>query len=59
MKVEKLSLFQNLTEDEIKRSLLCSKAFVKTYGKDEYVFRQEDTPEHLYFVLEGKWSLAR
>lgn len=59
MKVEKLSLFQNLTEDEIKRSLICSKAYVRTYGKDEYVFRQEDTPEHLYFILSGEVELGQ
>ena len=59
MNVEKLSLFQGLTEDEIKRSLTCSRAFVKTYGKDEYVFRQEDTPEHLYFILNGEVELGQ
>lgn len=54
MKIEKISLFQDLTPDEVKRSLICSKAYVRTYKKGGYIFRQGDVPEYLYFVLDGE-----
>lgn len=53
MKLEQLQIFHNLTEDEMQKSLICSQAVVQKYQKNEYIFRQGDRPEKLYFLLNG------
>ena len=53
MKLEQLQIFHNLTEDEMQKSLVCSQAVVQKYQKNEYIFRQGDRPEKLYFLLNG------
>ena len=40
MKLQQLQIFQNLTEEELEKSLVCSQAVVKKYPKDTYIFRQ-------------------
>lgn len=59
MKVEQLDLFQNLTEEEVHRSMVCSRSKIEKYGKDSYIFRQEDKPNRLYFVLSGRVALGQ
>lgn len=59
MEIEKLPLFTELTEDEIKRSLVCSGAKVETYEKNAFIFQQEDKPSRLYFVLSGTVLLGQ
>lgn len=59
MEIEKLSLFKELTQEEIDRSLVCSGSSVKTYKKEEYIFRQGDAPEKLYFILSGEVELGQ
>ena len=49
MKLQQLQIFQNLTEEELEKSLVCSQAVVKKYPKDTYIFRQGDVPLKLYF----------
>ena len=34
MKLQQLQIFQNLTEEELEKSLVCSQAVVKKYPKD-------------------------
>lgn len=58
MKLEQLQIFQNLTEEELKKSLVCSQAVVRKYPKNTYIFQQGDTPSKLYFVLDGEVELG-
>ena len=51
MKLQQLQIFQNLTEEELEKSLVCSQAVVKKYPKDTYIFRQGDVPLKLIFHI--------
>lgn len=53
MKLEQLQIFQNLTEEEMQKSLVCSQAVIQKYRKNQYIFRQGEYPEKLYFLLNG------
>lgn len=58
MKLQQLQIFQNLTEEELEKSLVCSQAVVKKYPKDTYIFRQGDVPLN-YISYWKEWlSLA-
>lgn len=59
MELEKLSLFQELTEEQIWQSMVCSQARVEHFDKNAYIFRQEDKPARLYFVLSGTVLLGQ
>ena len=59
MKIKELLLFQNLTEEELEKSMVCSQSAVQTYEKDAYVFHEEDKPNRLYFILEGSVELGQ
>lgn len=58
MELQKLQIFRDLTEEEMKKSLVCSQAVTHTYLKNTYVFRQEDNPRKLYFILKGEVELG-
>ncbi len=58
MKLQNLQIFHDLTEEELQKSLVCSQAVTRTYPKNEYIFRQEDRPQKLYFILEGEVELG-
>lgn len=58
MQLQQLQIFHNLTEEELKKSLVCSQAVVRKYKKNEYIFQQGDAPKKLYFVLEGEIELG-
>lgn len=58
MQLQQLQIFHNLTEEELKKSLVCSQATVRQYKKNEYIFQQGDAPKKLYFVLEGEIELG-
>ncbi len=58
MQLQQLQIFHNLTEEELKKSLVCSQAVVRKYKKNEYIFLQGDAPKKLYFVLEGEVELG-
>ena len=59
MEIEKLTLFRGLTEEEIDRSIICSQAKIEHYNKNTYIFRQEDRPSRLFFVLSGTVMLGQ
>lgn len=59
MKMKELSLFRDLSEEEIGRSMKCSGATVQEYKKNEYIFCQEDVPKKLYFILKGNVLLGQ
>ena len=44
---------------ELEKSLHCARSILVNFQKDEYIYRQEDEPKRLYFVLEGKVELGR
>lgn len=58
MELQKLQIFRDLTEEEMKNSLVCSQAVTHTYLKNTYIFRQEDNPRKLYFILNGEVELG-
>lgn len=58
MELQKLQIFRDLTEEEMKKSLVCSQAVTHTYLKNTYIFRQEDNPRKLYFILKGEVELG-
>ena len=55
MKLQQLQIFQNLTEEELEKSLVCSQAVVKKYPKGTYIFRQGDAPLKL-FLRQSAYS---
>lgn len=59
MNVKKLPVFRNLSDEELEKSLHCARSILVNFQKDEYIYRQEDEPKRLYFVLEGKVELGR
>lgn len=59
MKMKELSLFRDLSEEEITRSMGCSRSVVQEYKKNEYIFCQEDVPRKLYFILKGNVLLGQ
>lgn len=59
MEIRDLELFRELTDEEIRRSVVCSEAKVQEYEKNEYIFRQEDVPRKLYFILDGSVLLGQ
>ena len=58
MNVKKLPVFRNLSDEELEKSLHCARSILVNFQKDEYIYRQEDEPKRLYFVLEGKVELG-
>lgn len=59
MKIEELNLFYKLTEQEIKSSIICSRSKRIKIRKNQYIFREEDAPRYLYFVLLGTVSVGQ
>lgn len=53
MDIKDIILFRNLTEEELNKSMVCSKSKVMEFEKGEYIYRQDDVPRMLYFVMEG------
>ncbi|WOC32712.1 MULTISPECIES: Crp/Fnr family transcriptional regulator [Caproicibacterium] len=47
------ALFAQMTEEEIRGCLTCSKASTAVYQKEEMIFLQTDRPEKLLVLLEG------
>lgn len=59
MEMSELSLFRNLTADEMESSLVCSRSKVLEFRKHEYIFQQGDVPERLYFILDGTVEIGQ
>lgn len=54
-----ISLFKDMTQDDINKCLTCSGAKVKNYKSKEIIFHQKDIPKYLYILLSGSVSLNR
>ncbi len=60
--VEKISncrLFKNMSLDEIKSCLECSRSIFKTYNKDEIIFNTNDEPRYLYILVSGCVTICK
>lgn len=58
MNAQKLTIFHGLSKEEIEKSLHCSRGKVIEIPKGQFIYRQEDEPTRLYFVLEGAVELG-
>ena len=58
MNAQKLTIFYGLSDEEIEKSLHCSRGKVIVIPKGQFIYRQEDEPTRLYFVLEGSVELG-
>lgn len=50
--LKKVSLFENLSEEDLAH--LAQDFQLKTFDKDEILFRQDDTSNDLYIIMKGK-----
>ena len=58
MNAQNLAIFHGLSDEEIEKSLHCSRGKVISVSKGQFIYRQEDEPTRLYFVLEGSVELG-
>ena len=58
MNAQNLTIFYGLSDEEIEKSLHCSRGKVISSEKGQMIYRQEDEPTRLYFVLEGNVELG-
>lgn len=58
MNAQNLTIFYGLSDEEIEKSLHCSRGKVISSEKGQMIYRQEDEPTRLYFVLEGSVELG-
>ena len=54
-----IHLFKNISEEELERMFRCSKTVERSFENESYIFRQGETPRHLFLVLEGKVIIAK
>lgn len=52
-------LFAHMQEHEIEDCLKCCGAYLAEYGKEEFVFHQQDIPTTLFVLLEGAVAVCR
>ena len=57
--LSKIHLFKNISEEELERMFRCSKTVERSFENESYIFRQGETPRHLFLVLEGKVIIAK
>lgn len=54
LELAKTGLFRDIQQESIVKMMKCTGAVTREYMPEEYIFREEDKPEYLYLVLEGK-----
>lgn len=54
-----IHLFKDISEEELERMFQCSKTVERSFENESYIFRQGETPRHLFLVLEGKVIIAK
>ncbi|MBR1865936.1 MAG: Crp/Fnr family transcriptional regulator [Lachnospiraceae bacterium] len=52
-------LFKEISQESIMKMMRCSKAIQKEYEAGQYIFREEDKPEFLYLILQGRVSVVK
>ncbi len=58
-KIRNASIFQGLTEDEIKSAMPCLNAMEQTYQKGQAIYRPGDRIKRIGLVLEGKVRIEK
>lgn len=56
--ITKNRLFQNIPDDGIEQMMGCSGAVIRSYGKDEVIFRYGMTADCFYALLKGHVSIV-
>lgn len=59
LELTQTELFRNITQESIIRMMKCTRAVTKEYLPQDYIFREEDKPEFLYLILEGRVSVVK
>lgn len=54
MKYSDINIFKGLNENEIERILKSTKVEIKSFAKDEYVFRVGEVSSDFYYLIEGE-----
>lgn len=54
-----IDLFAEMSKDELKHLLDCSKAEVKIFEKGQAVFRENEMTRYIYVLLEGKCLMSK
>lgn len=57
--LKSIDLFAEMSEDSLAHLLQCSEAKYKTYGKGQYVFRENEIPKYIYVLLQGKCLMTK
>ena len=52
-------LFQAITDEERERILVCSKAAIKQYKANHYIFEQGGRPSKLFLLLSGRVQIVK
>lgn len=52
-------LFEEIPEEGVRQILKCSGAFLKKYKKGQIVFREDEKPEYLFLLMEGKLLVTK
>ncbi len=55
--LKNISIFQSLPEDALMEA--ASHFKVKTFGKNEIIFHEEDTGHYMYFIKKGRLKVSR
>lgn len=54
-----IHLFKNISEEELERMFQCSNTVERVFENESYIFRQGETPHHLFLVLEGAVMISK
>ena len=57
--IENTKLFQEISDEELKRILKCSKSTVKNYPAGSYIFEQGGIPSKLFLLLDGQVQICK
>ena len=57
--IENTKLFQEISDEELKRILKCSKSTVRNYPAGSYIFEQGGIPSKLFLLLDGQVQICK
>ncbi len=57
--VKHCRLFAGIEENDLNELLICCKAKICSYQKNDYIFYQKDKPEYIHLLLEGEVSVCQ
>ncbi len=56
---ERIHLFRDISREEIEKMFRCSKTVERSFEDGSYVFRQGETPNNLFLILEGSVMISK